>query len=221
MRMKYFITIFINFSLLSFTGIAQNRPDQFNISLRTGDLIFCSSNSGELSKAIDQVTQTGNKTHFDHVGIVEILSDTVWVFHAAPKKGVCREVLRQFFGNDKNAIVLTVYRLKINYLKTIPGAIQKARTYIGKSYNYSYLLKENGLYCSEFIYKLFTTDSIFTLNPMTFKDPATGKFLPGWINHYQKLGIPVPEGEPGCNPNGLAASEKLKLIGELKIKTEN
>jgi hypothetical protein len=54
---------------------------------------------------------------------------------------------------------------------------------------------------------------------MTFKDPETGKFLPGWIKHYQKLGIPVPEGEPGCNPNGLASSDKLKPIGVLKFKT--
>ena len=217
--MKYFITIFIPVFLLAITGIAQNRPDQFNINLQTGDLLFCSSTSGELSKAIDQATQTGNKTHFDHVGIVEIANDTVWVFHAAPKKGVCRELIRQFLGSAKDAIVPTVYRMKDEYLKAIPGAIRKARTYIGRAYNYSYKIKDKGLYCSEFIYELFTADSIFTLNPMTFRDPETGKFLPGWIKHYQELGIPVPEGEPGCNPNGLASSDKLKPIGVLKFKT--
>lgn len=199
-----------------FTGNAQNRPDQYNISLRTGDLLFCSSTTGELSKAIDQATQTGKETHFDHVGIIDIQNDTVWILHAAPKKGVCRETIGQFLTSKEEKITVTAYRLKDNYQKVIPTAIQKAHTLLGQPYNYTYIIKDQGYYCSEYIYEIFAADSIFTLNPMTFKDPQTGQFLAGWVDHYRKLGIPIPEGEPGCNPNGMATSEKLEKIGEVK-----
>ena len=51
---------------------------------------------------------------------------------------------------------------------------------------------------------------------MTFKDPKTGTFPTAWVEYYQKFGIEIPEGKPGCNPNGLAASEKLERLGEIK-----
>ena len=219
--MKYFMTIFIPVFLWAILGIAQNNPDQFNIHLQTGDLLFCTSTATELSKAIDQATQTINQTHFDHVGIVEVENDTVRVIHAAPKKGVCRELIRQFLVSHNVQIVPVVYRLKSYYQKAIPSAVRKARKFIGQTYNYTYKLNEKGFYCSEFVYEIFAADSIFILNPMTFKDPETGKILPGWINYYQKLGIPVPEGEPGCNPNGLASSPKLEIIGVVKLHGKN
>jgi hypothetical protein len=50
---------------------------------------------------------------------------------------------------------------------------------------------------------------------MTFKDPETGKFFPTWVDYYQKMEIEIPEGLPGCNPNGLAASEKLERVGKI------
>jgi hypothetical protein len=47
---------------------------------------------------------------------------------------------------------------------------------------------------------------------MTFIDPKTGKMNEFWQEFYQKKNLKVPEGEPGCNPNGLAASDKLERI---------
>ena len=164
-------------------------------------------------------TQTQNKTHFDHMGIVEFSGDSCFVMHAAPQKGVCRERLPLFLVSDSIKKEFVVYRLKDQFAKSIPLALIIAHQKIGASYNYSYRMNTNGYYCSEFIYELFVADSVFTLNPMTFKDPFTGQFLPGWIDHYAKLGIPIPEGEPGCNPNGLAASEKLVLVGLLRNTT--
>lgn len=215
--MKSLIFLVLLLLISVFAVKAQYSPDELNLDLQTGDLLFCSSTSGALSKAIDQATQTGKETHFDHIGIVEIQNDTVWVLHAAPGKGVCRETIREFLTSEKETITATAYRLKVNYLKTIPTAILKAHSLLGQHYNYSYILKDQGYYCSEYIYEVFAADSIFALNPMTFKNPQTGQFITGWINHYQKLGIPIPEGEPGCNPNGMAASEKLEIIGEVKF----
>jgi len=220
--MKYLICVSVILLLLFSNGKSQNSLIRLNIALRTGDLLFCNSTSGELSKAIDEVTQTGKATHFDHMGIVEIQNDTIWVLHAAPKKGVCRETIGQFLIADKDTITATVYRLKEKYSKAIPAAMIKAHSLLGKPYKYSYILKDKGYYCSEYIYKIFAADSIFTLNPMTFKDSRTGQFLTGWVDHYQKLGIPIPEGEPGCNPNGMAGSEKIDIVGTVKfIKKDN
>jgi hypothetical protein len=218
--MKYLICVWV-ILLSALAGNAQNSPNQLNIQLRTGDLLFCNSTSGELSKAIDQATQTGKATHFDHVGVVEIQDDTVWVLHAAPKKGVCRETIGQFLTSEKGKIIVTAYRLKDNYLKAIPAAMIKAHSLLGEPYKCSYILKDRGYYCSEYIYKIFSADSIFTLNPMTFKDPKTSQLLSGWVDHYQKLGIPIPEGEPGCNPNGMAGSEKIYIVGIVKFIRKN
>ena len=218
--MKSLIALLLILLLSVFSANAQYGPDQLNIDLQTGDLLFCGSTSGELSKAIDQATQTKQSTHFDHVGIVEIRNDTVWVFNASPEKGVCCETIRQFLTSEKEKVTATVYRLKDNYLKAIPAAVRKAHSLLGQPYNYSYIFKDQGYYCSEYIYEIFAADSIFTLNPMTFKNPQTGQFIAGWIDHYKKLGISIPEGEPGCNPNGMAASEKLEMVGELKYKSK-
>ena len=50
---------------------------------------------------------------------------------------------------------------------------------------------------------------------MTFKDPLTGLFHDGWIEHYKNLGIEIPEGQPGCNPNDMSKNKKLKFITRL------
>lgn len=47
---------------------------------------------------------------------------------------------------------------------------------------------------------------------MSFKNLETNTFHKGWIAHYKNLGIPIPEGKLGCNPNGMASSNTLKFI---------
>jgi len=87
---------------------------------------------------------------------------------------------------------------------------------LGKPYNFSYIMSDSAHYCSEFIFLAFVSDSIFKLEPMTFKDPKTGTFPTAWVEYYQKMGIEIPEGKPGCNPNGLAASEKREQLGKIE-----
>jgi hypothetical protein len=215
--MKSLICLILIILFASLAVKAQYSPDELNVDLQTGDLLFCSPTSSELSKAIDQATQTGQDTHYDHVGIVDIKNDSVYVLHAAPKKGVNRETLSQFFYSYKEKVTITIYRLNGKYAKAIPPAIKKAYTLLGQPYNQSYILKGPGIYCSEYIYEIFASDSIFSLKAMTFKNPKTGQFLIGWVNYYKKLGIAIPEGEPGCNPNAMAASEKLEMTGEVII----
>lgn len=185
-------------------------------ALENGDLLFQGVSSSQLSEAIDKVTQTEIATHFSHVGLVELASNgELFVLHAEPEKGSCRVPIREFLEADEDSLETIVYRLKEPYRKGILDAIAQAKTMLGKPYNFTYVLSDSTHYCSEFVYKAFALDSVFRMNPMSFKDPDTGEFFPLWIQHYEKYGIPIPEGLPGCNPNGMAASDKLTRLGSV------
>ncbi len=196
--------------------ISACRQPETQIQVQTGDLLFRQTIDGKLSQAIDQVTQTAAETHFSHVGLAEVDSAGVWVLHAEPEKGTCRVSLDEFLHPAHDSVLVVVYRLKPAWRSSVPEALERANQMLGKPYNFSYILSDSAHYCSEFIYRAFAPDSVFALAPMTFKDPQTGEFPEAWVEHYQKLGIEIPEGLPGCNPNGMAASERLERIGILK-----
>lgn len=186
------------------------------IELQTGDLLFRGTGSSQLSEAIDKVTQTHAETHFSHVGLVECTDDSVFVLHASPDGGTCRIALFDFVHSEGDSATVIAYRLKPEWQFSIRGAITRAEKMLGKPYNFTYMLSDTAHYCSEFVFRAFEPDSVFQLNAMTFIDPQTGNFASGWVEYYQKLGVEIPEGEPGCNPNGIAASEKLDCLGEIK-----
>ncbi|MET3538482.1 YiiX/YebB-like N1pC/P60 family cysteine hydrolase [Chryseobacterium limigenitum] len=181
--------------------------------LKNGDLLFVTAKPTGLSGAINNVTQKQKNASFDHIGILEKDGNQFFVLHAAPKGGSQKQNLKDFLkdqANDGQTVI--VYRLKPQYQNTIPSAIEKGNTMLGKPYNFNYILDENSYYCSDFIERAFRKDHIFKLEPMTFIDPKTGKTNEFWEQFYQKKNLKVPEGELGCNPNGLAASDKLERI---------
>ncbi|MCL3779475.1 hypothetical protein EMN47_03640 [Prolixibacteraceae bacterium JC049] len=206
-RFKWISSLVVLFSSLN--SAAQVTTNQ----LQKGDILFIGT-SGKLSKAIDKVTQTNQSTNFTHMGIVVSTELGIWVLHADPKLGVVKEDLTEFANNNKVA----VYRLKENKQNVIENALNDFSKYLGHPYNSTYIIEDKGYYCSELIYELFATDSIFQLQPMTFKNPQTGKFNKTWIKHYQKLGIEIPEGKPGCNPNEMATNTSLMYMGNLRQK---
>lgn len=185
--------------------------------LKNGDLLFVTAKETGLSGAINNVTQKQKNASFDHIGIVEKSKDGIFVLHAAPKGGSQKQEIKDFLKDQsKEGQRIIVYRLKSEYQKSIPSALEKAESMVGKPYNFNYILDENSYYCSDFIERAFREDHIFKLEPMTFIDPKTGKTNAFWEEFYQKKNLKVPEGELGCNPNGLAASQKLERVMELK-----
>ncbi len=199
--------------LLAVVG-CQSGPEK--VRLRTGDLLFQGASDSKLSEAINKVTQTEQKTNFSHVGIVYLADgDVPFVLHASPKGGTCSVSLAEFLSPEGDSTFTVAYRIKKDVEANIPRAMERALTMLGKPYNFSYVLNDSSHYCSEFVYLAFEADSVFTMNPMTFKDPTTGEFFPTWVDFYENLGMVIPEGLPGCNPNGLAASPKLQRLGEL------
>ncbi|WP_257621445.1 YiiX/YebB-like N1pC/P60 family cysteine hydrolase [Chryseobacterium sp. NKUCC03_KSP] len=186
------------------------------LGLKNGDLFFVTAKESGLSGAINNVTQKQKNASFDHIGILQKDRSGVFVLHAAPKGGSQKQDLKDFLkdqANDGQKVV--AYRLKPQYQKNIPDAIVKANSMLGKPYNFNYILDENSYYCSDYIERAFRKDKIFTLEPMTFIDSKTGKTNVFWEEFYAKKDLKVPEGEPGCNPNGLAASNKIERIKEL------
>ncbi len=201
---------------LIFLTIISCQTQTFTQQLENGDLLFVGNSAGNLSKAIDEVTQTDNQTNFSHIALVEKSGKNIWVLHAAPENGSERIRLKKFLKTQKkDGSQIEIYRIKKEFHPDFDRALQKAKSMLGKPYNFSYILSDTAYYCSDFVYHSFENDSIFEMNPMTFKNPGETEFNPIWVEFYKKQNLEIPEGKPGCNPNGMSASEKLERIGRL------
>lgn len=214
-RIKEIIVVGI-LSFLMILLVQCNHAYPSNVQLKNGDLLFVTAKESGLSGAINNVTQKQKAASFDHIGILEKKGNRIFVLHAAPKGGSQKQNLKDFIKDQKeDGQEVIVYRLKPEYQKAIPEAVKKANSMLGKPYNFNYILDENSYYCSDFVERAFRAKNIFKLEPMTFIDPKTGKTNTFWEEFYTKKNLKVPEGAPGCNPNGLAGSEKLDRINKL------
>lgn len=213
--------IFYFFTTLTMTiALLSCGSENSKLSFQTGDLLFTGSDpteEGLLSDAINEVTQTSLKTNYTHMGLVVVEDGKVQVIHAAPQKGVCREPLENFLKKMK---VADLYRFNPELNIPFDNAIERSIPLMGLPYDSLYIMNgENGYYCSSLIYTLFADQNIFQLEPMTFKDPHTGMFHPSWEAYYNRLNTAIPEGLPGCNPNGMAESDAINYVGSLNLET--
>ncbi|TLX72561.1 hypothetical protein E9993_17140 [Labilibacter sediminis] len=201
------------FGLILLMSCQQNNS---NATLKHGDILFRGNNIAGLSEAINEVTRTNKGTNYTHMGICVVEDKNIWVIHASPTDGVIKEPLELFCQPNKDEAYNTdVYRLRQKFEEHIPKAIKKAHALIGSPYDSTYILESDGYYCSELIYEVFKEDSVFAINPMTFINPKTQAFHEGWLEHYKELGIDIPEGKPGCNPNDMSTNSKLLFIKKL------
>jgi hypothetical protein len=47
---------------------------------------------------------------------------------------------------------------------------------------------------------------------MTFNEPGTDSPFVHWVEYYEELGHPIPEGELGLNPGRMSRSEAIDII---------
>jgi len=127
--------------------------------------------------------------------------------------------LQTFLGRSSDANgqpKVVVGRLKpaLGYL--IPPALKEAHALKGKPYDKVFTIDNESYYCSELIYEIFLRANdnkpVFTLRPMTFKDPNTEVALAAWEEYFSKLGVPIPQGQPGINPGSISCSPVLTII---------
>lgn len=194
---------------LALLSACSNKSD---FALKDGDMLFLVAADSGLSQAINEVTEHDSIRSYSHQGLLQIERNDTFVWHSAPGKGVVRERLNTFQQSESGALrEMHVYRLHDTMSKHLPVIWKRAKVLLGKPYNETYIMEDDGYYCSEFVYALYSTYSVFELKPMKFGD-ENGQVPQAWIDHYSKLGIQIPEGKPGCNPNGMAASASLTRI---------
>ena len=191
-----------------------------NFEIKQGDLLFQNTGTGEIDNAIKDVTATSFSKNYSHVGIAMQKDEKWFVVEAIPKEGICKTPLMKFLNRNKNKFgksQTTVARLDSYYEPYISGAIAYGMERINTPYDEVFLWDDTSYYCSELVYKMFSSqdlpkDSIpFRIQPMTFND-NTGKPMPSWVTYYEIRNQPIPEGIEGTNPNLMASSPRIKFI---------
>ncbi len=177
--------------------------------LQGGDLLF-QVGEGGMTDAIELSTDGA----FSHVAILDESLDAVW--EAVPGKGVRRVSLQQFLAEsarDPHTGKPLVRVFRPSYCSW-PDVHARLQALEGRPYDAAFLPGEEALYCSELVYVCYRDpqgEPLFDTVPMSFQDPE-GHTVPYWRAHYDSLGIAIPEGEPGTNPNDLSRSPRLREI---------
>jgi len=192
--------------------------DSKTFKFQNGDLLFQDLDCGGLCTAIETVTEGVDGKSFSHLGLVHIYNDSVVVIEAIGE-GVQVTPIQVFVNRNSNAAgnpKVIVTRLVDDNLSLKKKALDFAVAQLGMPYDDAFLYNNGSYYCSELIYDAFKFANddkpFFELRPMTFKDPATNEMFPVWVEYYENLKMPIPEGELGCNPGGISRSEKLHVV---------
>lgn len=191
--------------LCGVAGAAQ--PSGWADSLRSGDLLFVSDSTG-MGQAVQESTG-----RYSHVAIVERRGGSLYVIDATPANGVVRRPLGQLL---EEGMPVDVYRLTVPF--DTAAMLGRAQEQIGLPYDNAFLPDNGALYCSELICMVYLSRQgkpLFSTKPMNWRD-AGGNLPDYWVEHFRKLGMPVPEGVEGTNPADLARSSVLKYAFPLQ-----
>lgn len=169
-----------------------------------------------MTDAIVDATCHKEDIKFSHVAIAECCGDKIFVIEATSDGGVRRITLDDFLkesGRDSQGNpMVAVYRLHDNSRGRAAAA--RAKTYIGLPYDYAFLPDNGAMYCSELVYESYLDDEgrhIFSSRPMTFKG-ADGEFDGFWTELFSSLGMEIPEGMPGTNPQDMSKESCIEEV---------
>jgi hypothetical protein len=216
LRKQSFILLICSFALFSCSSNKKNKK----FEIKQGDLLFQNTGTGEIDTAIKNVTATSIAKNYSHVGMAMLRNEKWFIMEAIPKKGICQTPLHEFLNRNKNKFnksQTTVARLDSSYQPYISRALAYAIERIHTPYDDIFLWDDKSYYCSELIYKMFSSQDLsanaipFLTHPMTFND-SKGNPMQSWISYYKERNQPIPEGIEGTNPNLMASSPKIKFI---------
>lgn len=184
--------------------------------IRTGDLLFEVGASSEMSGAITAATGDDSLLNFTHVGIAIACEGADSVLEATSDGGVRMTSLDEFLKNaarinDRPAVVA----MRLSDTTGAAASVARARSFKGLPYDYSYRPDNGRFYCSELVWESYRTpdgERIFPARPMNFR-AADGTMPAFWVELFERLGEPIPEGLPGTNPNDMARDPHLTEIG--------
>ena len=203
--------------LLSLCFACSPRQEQ----LRSGDLVFVgipldySIAEDSMSQAISESTGKG-ELNLIHVAIADVDKDGTYIIDATLKRGVDRHPLDSFLTDftlkDGSLPVFVVKRLKKGI--TAPECIKNAISFCGEPYDTVFREGNGAHYCSELVRDSYLTPDgqyIFEQTPMNWKD-SNGEIPVYWTQLFGMMGMEVPQGEPGTNPQEMAMSPALESV---------
>lgn len=189
-------------------------------ALQNGDLLFCvaSPMRDGITQAIVSVTEGIDLQQVSHVAIVCKEPNGIYALEASSQHGVWLNPIQQFLEHcdhteSGNPMVLAG-RLKDT--SNISASVEKAKSFLGKPYDFQYSPSDSAIYCSELVhYSFFDSEGkeIFPQEPMSFHDKS-GNVTSFWKDYYKRWNMDVPEGEPGTNPGSISRSKEIKIIGK-------
>lgn len=184
-------------------------------ALQTGDLLFQAGKQTEMAGAITAATGRAEALNYTHVGIAVCAPGADSVLEATTG-GVRIVPLERFLadaGDEEDRPLVVAMRLRDT--SGLAASVLRARNSLGLPYDYSFRPDNGRLYCSELVWESFRREDgsrIFPARPMNFR-AADGTMPRYWVELFEKLGEPIPEGEPGTNPNEMARDPQLREIG--------
>ena len=189
--------------------------------LQNGDLIFVglpagyASDSGSMDAAISSATGEAGALNLTHVAIAEVKADGIWIIDATVSRGVDRHPLDTFLrdfslpdGSCPEFIVKRVSGVDAD------AAVERAKSFCGRAYDVRFLPDNEDLYCSELVQNCYLDAAgrpVFESEPMNFMAPD-GTVPPYWKELFEGLGMDIPQGVPGTNPQKMSEAECLVVI---------
>ena len=203
-------------SLLLLCALACNRKD----CLRSGDLVFVglpmdySIDSTSMDAAIAAATGADG-LNLIHVAIAEVQGDSTWIIDATIAHGVDRHPLDTFFKD----FTLKDGTLPEFLIKRVSGvdasaAVERAKSFCGQPYDVYFLADNGAMYCSELVQNSYLDASgnpVFDSVPMNWAAPD-GTVPIYWEQLFGLLGMEVPQGAPGTNPQGMYDSNHYENV---------
>lgn len=139
---------------------------------------------------------------------VALAVDSLTIVEAVPRHGVRQTSYSDFAAENPHFMAMRCDDLDV------PAAVAKAKSYIGRPYDWAYEPGDSALYCSELV-QLCCVDKngrqVFDSAPMNFKSPD-GTVPRFWTELFRTIGKPVPQGLPGTNPAAMARRPGLRKV---------
>lgn len=186
--------------------------------LRNGDLVFVGLpmdyqvDSTSMDSAISSATGKDGALNLIHVAIAEVKVDSIWIIDATIAHGVDRHPLDTFLADftlkDGSYPAFLIKRVKG---VDADAAVERAKSFCGRAYDVRFLPDNEDLYCSELVQLSFLDKAgrpVFESEPMNWKAPD-GSMPPYWEWLFGQLGMEVPQGLPGTNPQRMSEDQRL------------
>jgi hypothetical protein len=179
-----------------------------------GDLVFADWACGALCDAIEDVTLAQFEVEgprLSHVAMLDVVDGKLEVLEA---QGSVRSVPFADFLRRQGLVGVWLRRVPVAGEVRV-GAATAARAWVGAPYDERFAWGGKAFYCSELVARAYADagapEELFAPLPMTFVG-RNGAVSPVWLLQFEKLGAPIPSGDPGLSP--LALFLRLRLLAE-------